>query len=422
MSDKKKGHEFKNDVQIAQMKFGVIAPVIQGLFPDANKTAYYKRVAATPLTMPDGKQVLFNYNTLEKWERAYRKYDFDGLVPKKRSDSGISRKIPEAAIPEIYRLKEQFPKANATLIYHKLITDGIINKNDVSICTFQRFFRNNNLKKLNIVNSKDRKAFEEEFPCMMYQADTSHTLYITENGIKRKTYLINIIDDNSRMIVGSRFFYEDNAYNFQQVLKEAIARFGLCKKLYVDAGGPYKNKQLSKICIAAGIIELHAPVRDGSAKGKVERSFKTAKESWLYGFDPSTVSSLEELNTELRNYVNMRNNSVNRNIGCTPVDRYRKHFDKIRFPESREWLDETFMNREKRKVYNDSTVSIDKVSYDVPMQFIGEWVEVKFLPDRMEEAYIFHDSRHYPIRKTNRVENCRTKRDTPAIDYSKGGF
>ena len=158
------------------------------------------------------------------------------------------------------------------------------------------------------------------------------------------------------------------------------------------------------------------------SKGKVERGFRTAKETWLYGFDPSEVSSIEELNLKLRDYVNMRNNERNRMIDCTPMERYRQHVDKIRFPESKEWLDECFMNRVTRKVYNDSTVSIDKISYDVPMQFIGDKVEIRYLPDRMEDAYIYHESLHYPIRRTDRVGNCRTKRKTPIIDYSRKGI
>jgi len=421
VNDEKTGAGFKNDVLIAQMKFGVIAPVIQGLFPDATKTAYYKRASEKPLTMPDGRQVKFNYNTFEKWEHAYRKHGFDGLCPKTRSDSGETRTLSKEAIAEIYRLKEKFPKISAKMVYDRLVADGIILKTETSLSTVQRFIKRNNLKTPVLLEMKDRKAFEMEFPCMMYQADTSHTVRITEDGVERKTFLISVVDDHARLIVGSRFFYEDNAYNFQQVLKEAIARYGICEKLYVDSGSPYKNGQLSKICIAAGIVERHTPIRDGAAKAKVERSFGVVKQTWLNGFDPADVSSLEELNSKLRNYVNMRNNEKNRMIGCTPMERYRKHIDRIRFPQSKEWLDACFMNRESRKVYNDSTISIDKVSYDVPMQFIGESVEIRFLPDRMEEAYILHDNRHFPIRRTDRVENSRTKRETPSIDYSRRG-
>lgn len=58
--------------------------------------------------------------------------------------------------------------------------------------------------------------------------------YIKEEGKLRRTYLIYVIDDHSRLIVGARFFFNDNAYNFQLVLKDAIARYGLCKKLYLD--------------------------------------------------------------------------------------------------------------------------------------------------------------------------------------------
>lgn len=91
-------------------------------------------------------------------------------------------------------------------------------------------------------------------------------------------------------------------------------------------------------------------------------------------------------------------------------------------PKSREWLDECFLNRITRKVNKDSTVSIDRVFYDVPMQFISSKVEIRFLPDDMSSAFILSDGAHYPIRQTDKNENCRTKRsNTPSIDYSKMG-
>lgn len=71
---------------------------------------------------------------------------------------------------------------------------------------------------------------------------------------------------------------------------------------------------------------------------------------------------------------------------------------------------------------NDSTISIDSVSYDVPMQFIRMKVEIRFLPDDMKNAYIPYEGRRYPIRPTNKVENSRSKREnTFFIDYSVRG-
>ena len=104
----------------------------------------------------------------------------------------------------------------------------------------------------------------------MYQGDSLYGPYIVENGIRRRTYLIMLLDDKSRMIVGGRFFYHDNAYHFQKVLKDAIATYGIPQKTYVDNGGPYKNEQLSLICGSLGIILIHTPVRDGASKGYVK--------------------------------------------------------------------------------------------------------------------------------------------------------
>ena len=423
MKDTFNDKSYSDAVKIAHLRFAVIAPVIQGLFSEPTKTAYYKNVAEKTFKMPNGREMCYNYNTFEKWEAGYKRNGMDGLMPKSRSDSGTSRALPDTAIAEIFRLKEQFPRINATLIYTKLIADGFIKQSEVSVSTVQRFIKKNDLKTAGTPNIKDRKAFEEEFPCNMYQADTCHSIYITENGVKRKTYLFHVIDDNSRLIVGARFFYNDNAYNFQLVLKDAVARHGLCRKLYTDNGSPYSNGQLTLILGSLGIVEIHAPVRDGAAKAKVERSFRTVKDTWLNGFDPSEVVSLEQLNSMLADYVRMRNNTVNRDIGETPMERYSRHIDRIRFPKSREWLDACFMNRIIRKVNNDSTVSIDSVSYDAPMQFIRMRVEIRFLPDDMKNAYILYEGKRYPLRPTNKVENSRTKRkNNLSIDYSmKGG-
>ena len=68
-----------------------------------------------------------------------------------------------------------------------------------------------------------------------------------------------IIDDHSRLLVGGELFYNDNAANFQKVLKDAIATYGIPDKLYVDNGGPYCNEQLSLICGAVWVPFFFIP-------------------------------------------------------------------------------------------------------------------------------------------------------------------
>jgi transposase InsO family protein len=256
-------------LEIAHFRFGLIAPVIQGTFPDASAMAYYRRVTKEPIMRPDGSYYLFNPGTLQKWVVYYRKSGMDGLIPKSRIDKGISRRLDDAAIEELYRLREKFPKINATMIHSSLLRNGFITP-DVNVRSVQRFIKENDLKSARNINIKDRKAFEEpEFGCM-WQADTCYLPFISENGKSRRTYLIMIIDDYSRMIVGGEIFYNDNAYNFQKVLKRAIETYGIPDKLYLDNGSSYSNEQLTLICDSIATLSLHTPVRDGASKGYVK--------------------------------------------------------------------------------------------------------------------------------------------------------
>lgn len=411
----------KHNAEVAQFRFALIAPVIQGLYPDASATAYYKRVTASPLTLPDGSTVTYSYKTLEKWKSQYSIGGLDALMPGTRSDKGIPRALNEDAIAEIYRIKEEHPRMNATQIYTHLVRESFIPAT-VSVDSVQRFIRHNDLKSARDPNLRDRKAFEEDEFGKIWQADTCYLPHITEDGTSRRVYCIMIIDDHSRLLVGGELFYNDNACNFQKVLKDAIATYGIPDKLYVDNGCSYSNAQLSMICVSLGILLLHTRVRDGASKGKVERHFRTLKERWLYTLDINKITSLSQFNGMLKDYMRDYNTTFHRGIDTIPLERYQASKDHPRQPESRQWLDDCFYNRITRKVRKDSTISIDRVCYDVPMQFISAKVDVRYLPDDMTSAYILFDGEKFPIRQTSRNDNCHTRRNNPpAIDYSKAG-
>ena len=264
----------KNDIEMARQmalfRFSLIAPVIQNTYSDASAMAYYRRVTAKPLVRPDGTSFLYSPKTLGKWADAYKENGLDALTPKVRSDKGFTRIVSNECISEIYQLKEKFPRLNATQIHQRLLQMGLITT-FVSVRTIQRFIKSHNLKNGVLPGAiKDRKAFEEEYFGDLWMADTCYFPFIKEDGISRRTYLIAIIDDHSRFIVGARLFYEDNAFNFQMLLKDAMATYGIPKKLYLDNGPSYNNSQLKYICAEVGMVLLHTPIRDGQSKGYVK--------------------------------------------------------------------------------------------------------------------------------------------------------
>ena len=412
----------EHDRDLAYFRFALIAPVIQRTYPDASIAAYCRRVTENPIARPDG--VLFQYKptTIEKWVALYKTGGMDALMPQERSDKGSTRSLSDECISEIYRIKEMFPKLDAVQIHIRLVQEGLLDAT-VSVRAVQRFIKANGLRGVAASGFlKDRKAFEEPFFGAMWQADTCYFPYIPDGvGKRRRTYLIAIVDDHSRMIVGAQLFFEDNAYHFQKTLKDAIATYGIPNKCYCDHGASYENSQLGFICGSIGTVLLHAPVRDGAAKGKCERAFGVLKSRWLNGLNTEQIRSLEEFNLELAEAVRQHNLTVNSSTGQTPMDRFLTTRGRIRTPESDEWLDECFMNRLRRKVRNDSTISLLKRQFDVPMQFMRQTVEVRFLPDMLAEAYIFSDGEHYPLKLTDKQANSKVKRQIwPTVDYAKG--
>ncbi len=73
---------------IAQFKFAIIAPVIQELYPDASRTAYYERITEKPLTLPDGTTAGRRNAARVRLSLPYVReafYDFDAYVAELRN-------------------------------------------------------------------------------------------------------------------------------------------------------------------------------------------------------------------------------------------------------------------------------------------------------------------------------------------------
>ena len=108
------------------------------------------------------------------------------------------------------------------------------------------FIRHVNLIKSEekITINKDMRRYEREHINEVWCGDSSVGPYLNVNGKKKRTYVISLIDDASRMIVGINIFFNDNYINLMSVMKTAVTRFGRPKILNFDNGSTYKNKQI----------------------------------------------------------------------------------------------------------------------------------------------------------------------------------
>lgn len=240
---------------IALLRFSIIAPLVNDTNAFSSKMAFFRAVSEKEYELPSGKKCVFSPGAIKDWYTNFTRYGFESLKPKVRKDIGETRKIPREVCTRIEELKAIMPHITGKAIYNKLLEEGRIYAKDFSVATVYRYLNNHNLK---YIATSERKQFEMENANDCWQADTSHGPVIKLNGKVIHTYLVQIIDDASRLIVGCKFFLNDNAINFQSVLKQAIKTYGVPKRLFVDNGKPYKNIQFEIICASIGIALIHA--------------------------------------------------------------------------------------------------------------------------------------------------------------------
>lgn len=411
--------EDRRRVELAERKFGLVAPAVNGTYPDASMAEYFRRVAAEPLGMPDGTVARLKPSTLASWRRRYLERGFEGLIPKQRSDLGTSRRIDADLAADIQAMRAEHPKMGASTMLEKLVAEGYVAQGELSAATVQRFFKRNPAPAGAEAAVKDRRAFESARVNGIWQADTLFGPHVGSPA--RRAYLQAIIDDKSRKVVAARFVGRDNAASFQGTLRAAVASHGVPEKLFVDNGGPYKNDQLSLICGGLGIVLCHAAVRDGAAKGKIERFNRTLRMRFLSALPPAATESLGTLNAALAKWVAAYNSTVHSSTKSAPNEAFAAEADRLRFVGGGEAaLDEAFRNRITRKVANDATVRIDHVLYDAPMGLVGEKVELRWTPGREGDVWLcMPDGARRRLAPTDKQANAEARRARPAyrIDF-----
>ncbi len=82
---------------------------------------------------------------------------------------------------------------------------------------------------------QDMRRYERPHINEVWCGDSSSGPYLkTPDGKRRRVYVIALIDDASRMVVGINVFFNDTFVNLMSVLKSAISKYGVPKVLNFD--------------------------------------------------------------------------------------------------------------------------------------------------------------------------------------------
>jgi putative transposase len=345
----------------------------------------------------------FTWRTISTWYYRYKKDGITGVINQKRKDFGKTRKItPEELLEAINQVLPYFrsrTRYNKSEIYKACIENGILSKNQLAPTTFYRFIKEYELLKDEVSDNKKRLAFAMQYANQLWQADTMYGPFVRDgNGKSTQTRLIAFIDDASRVLCHGRFFFNENTETMASVMRSAFYKRGIPEQLYVDNGSIYTSREITLICARVGCILRHAPVRDGAAKGKIERFFRTVRLKFLSR--ELDLSSLSVLNQQFTNWVEEEyNNAIHSALGMKPVDRFGMDLNRIRFLPPGDVNDELFFTEDERSVKKDNTFSFNTTRYETPADLRGKKITIRYNRECKDKIIIYY--------KNNRMGEAR---------------
>lgn len=398
--------------EIALMRYAAIAPLIAGLDENyKNKTAFYLEASEKGILGPDARIHHYAPSTIERWYLDYQKHGFDALIPKGRADAGMSRKLDEELKERIRYFKTNYPRMSASAIYRQLKSDGSIISGQVSESTICRFV-NQLQNELYQTPNRDMRRYERPHINEVWCGDSSVGPRLTDkDGKKHRVYIIALLDDASRFIVGIDVFYNDNFINLMSVMKSAVSKYGRPKVLNFDNGKSYKNKQMELLAARIGTTLSYCQPYTPTGKAKIERWFRTMKDQWMAGLDMQDFHSLDELRGSLHSYVHRYNQAPHSSLrGMSPQDRFFSEPEQIRrIPDEK--IDKDFLLEIERRVSADSVIVIDQIEYEVDYRFAKQRIRLRYSPDMKDIFIVEPNGSLTPIRILNKTENAQIKRE-----------
>jgi putative transposase len=355
--------------------------------------ARIKEVSQRTFTDERGRPWRFTWRTIESWWGHYRKHGRTVPQARSRSDKGRTRKVElEAVAQAIEQVLPGFhdPAPAKAQVYRACLERGLLRRDQIAPNTFNRLVvRNELLQPHSEQAEKCRQAFSKQFANQMWQVDTLCGPCVKDGKLARPTRLICFIDDASRVIPHGEFFFSENAETFIQALKMALYKRGLPEHIYTDRGSVYICREIVTICARLGIILTHAPVRDGAAKGKIERFFRNVRESFLVR--QLDLSSLESINRQFTLWVEEEyHNRVHSTLQMRPIDRFGLDLARLRFLPPHEVNDELFFVEESRQVKKDNTFSFFGRRLEAPRDLRGRKIQVRFDRHQPQRVIVFY--------------------------------
>ena len=393
-----------------------------------------QELASRTYRIPDSKRNHLSPETIERWYYLWGRGGIEALAPKIRRDKNHT-KLSEPVQTALLTIKRDNRARSLNTLVAMVEGTGLIAKGNLARATVHRFLQQHALSRRTVADAAtiERRSFVAAHSGDIWQGDVLHGPKIqTSRGI-HKTYLVSLMDDASRLITHCQFCLGETAIDIENVLKQAVLKRGIPKKLIVDNGAAYKSGSLQSICARLDIRLIYCPAGEPEGKGKLERYHRTFRELFLNEIDIQSIKNLEDLNARLWVWIeNIYHQRVHSGLDdkMTPLERFRQDLVHVRplDMQTAAQIDDIFYHRVSRLVRKNGTVSWEGRFYEVPYELCGKTIVLVIDPHANEAIHVESEEGNNlgPVTLLDAIANINRNRQRPEVekksDYHKRKF
>lgn len=314
-----------NDYKTACARFQLISPLLDASLDKAELINLRREISL---------EAGVSEKTIIRYLNMYRTSGLEGLIPSFLGRPG-GRSITQKVLAEAISMRETLPSRSVSMIIRTLEQEGTIEENSVKRSTLQERLAKSGCGKRQILSrekcgSKGGRRFQQIDRNAVWQSDSKHG----PNIKSRKTYLISYIDDCSRLILHSEWYFSEDTVSVLDSFRKGIVKYGTPGILYLDNGPSFKSNALGRACSILKIRKSHHPPYTPRAKGKIEK-FHQVVDKFIDELRLDKADTLDQLNGKWWAFLEMHYQIVPHHAhgdkGLSPTEAFNSNKKELRY-------------------------------------------------------------------------------------------
>lgn len=386
--------EKHDKVQISVERFEMIAPLLADGLCAAEKRRFRLEIM---------EKHGISERTLRRYMESYRKDGLKGLEPAGRAETGTFKAIPKDVLEAAMQCRRELPERSVRSIITILEKEGHIEPGSVSRSTLSHNLLALGHSTRHLRQESGTQAarrFVRIGRNTLWQSDVKFGPYVPDGkGKDRRTYMVAFIDDCTRAITHSEFYFNHRFPIIEDCFRKAMLKFGKPDAIYVDNGKEFVSRWLRIGCAKLGIKHLTAKPYSPESKGKIER-FNRTVETFVKEASLIKIKNLAHLNALYRAWLEEDyQHSPHEGIGKkTPMQAFQKDGKRIRFVTPEECYD-AFLHEETRKTDGTGCFSLGSITFEAGIALARKKIDIRFDPFDLSVVEVWHGGTRHPDAK-----------------------